>query len=234
MGRLGVALACVALLAAGVSSAAVSPPTGDLDAIAFFKLEADLYAKLPGAKVVETGYFSGLPIGAAVHYAWGSPPAKGYFPQQATVLARLQDGKIVAYLATLTSPKLKKVRILMAGSTVFVSSGRCWNKTSATSSPFGTGDAYLFNDGGVRFSPLVKNGSKTTTTFTYQWAPGAQARETNTFSAGPRPKVVTTIQVTGKQRMSIRKTITPLTTMPKLPIASPPAIPKPKPLCGTS
>jgi hypothetical protein len=227
------AVVAVVLLGIGVSSAAeaVLPPTGDVDAGNFYKKEADLYAKLPGAKIVETGYFFGHQVGPSVHFSWANPPSRGYVPQKATILARLQEGKIVAYLATLTGPKLRRVRIVMSGSSVFISSTKCWNKVPPTSSPFGTGDVYLFNDGGADFAPLTKNGNTTTTTFTYRWSAGAQAREVNTFSAGPRPTVKTSIEVTGSQRMSVRKTITPLTQAPPLPVPSPPALPQPKPLC---
>jgi hypothetical protein len=227
-----VALAAAALSGVGASSAAVAPPTGDVDATLFYKQEASRYAALPGARIVSTGYFFGHPIGTAVRYMWGHSPAAGFFPQRATVLARLHDGQIVAYVATLTAPKMRRVRIVMEGSSVFVTSGKCWNKADAGSSPFGTGEMYLFNDGGAHFLPLVTNGGSKTTVFTYTWAEGARAREADTFSAGPRPTVKISIEVTGAQRMSIEKTITPLARAPELPVPSPPAVPVPKPLCG--
>jgi hypothetical protein len=228
--------ASVALVALVVTAslAAVAPPTGDKPAIAFYKRAVGPYSRLPGAKVVETGYFFGHPAGGkSVDYSWAHPPKPGFVPQTATILERLIDGQVVAYLAELTAPNLRRVRILMAGGSVFVSSGKCWNKAGTTSSPLGTGDAFLFNDGGARFSPLVRTGGSTIATFTYSWNPGAQAVETTTFSAGPTPSVHTVIEVTGTERMSIVKKITPLTTAPDLPVPSPPGLPVPKHLCGS-
>ena len=120
----------LALFCTGAAAAA-TPPTGDQTAIAYYKHEARLYAALPGAEVVETGYFFGRPIGTAVDYMWGRPAAAGFIPETATVAARLSGGQIVAYLATLTAPKVRHVRILMAGTSVFVSTTRCWNKHNA-------------------------------------------------------------------------------------------------------
>jgi hypothetical protein len=233
VGRLLVAVAAAAALAAGVASGAIVRPTGDHAASAFYKQQADKYALLPGARIVETGYFFGRPIGTSVSYMWGHPPASGYRPEKAEILARLYRGRIVAYLATLTAPKMRRVRVVMAGSSVYVTSGKCWNKAGDASSPLGTGQVYLFNDGGTHFLPLVKNPSSKTTIFTYTWATGATARESNTFSAGPRPTVKTSITVTGSQHMTVEKTITPLTTAPELPVPPPPAQPQPKPLCGS-
>jgi hypothetical protein len=232
VGRVSLAIVAVAVFCTG-ASAAVTPPTGDKKAIAFYKHEAHLYAMLPGAEIVETGYFFGRPFGSSVDYVWGRPGAAGYIPQKATIAARLTGGQIVAYLATLTAPKLRHVRILMAGTSVFVSTVRCWNERNAASSPLGTGESFLFNDGGAHFLPLVKNGGSTTATFTYTWTPGAQARETDIFSAGPRPTVKITIEVTGTKRMTIARTITPLIEAPALPVPSPPALPVPKRLCGS-
>jgi len=233
VGRLCVAVAVTAALAAGVASGALIPPTGDHAASAFYKQEADKYALLPGARIVETGYFFGRPVGSSVSYMWGRPPATGYRAQTADILVRLYRGRIVAYAATLTAPKMRRVRIVMAGSSVYVTSGKCWNKAGDASSPLGMGEMYLFNDGGTHFLPLVKDGASKSTIFTYSWAKGARARETNTFGSGPRPTVKTSITVTGSQHMRIEKTVTPLTKAPDLPVPPPPAQPQPKPLCGS-
>src|SRR5581483_7776344 len=159
VGRLCVAVAAAAALAAGVASGALIPPTGDHAASAFYKQEADKYALLPGARIVETGYFFGRPVGSSVSYMWGRPPATGYRPQTADILVRLYRGRIVAYAATLTAPKMRRVRIVMAGSSVYVTSGKCWNRAGDASSPLGMGEMYLFNDGGTHFLPLVKDGA---------------------------------------------------------------------------
>jgi hypothetical protein len=228
-----VAALVVATVLVTAALAAVTPPTGNKRAIGFYKHEVAHYFPLPGARVVETGYFFVAPSGGtSVRFWWGRPPPPGFVPATATILEQLSDGKIVAYLAQLTAPKVRRVRVLMAGSSVFISSSKCWRKASATSSPLGTGETFLFNDGGTYFQPLASGTESTAATFTYTWNPGAQARETDTFSRGSTPTVNVAIQVTGAQTMRIEKEITPLSTAPVLPAPSPPALPAPKPLCS--
>ena len=140
--------------------AAVAPPTGNKPAIGFYKHEVAHYFRLPGAKVVETGYFFVAPSGGtSVRFWWGRPPPPGFVPATATILEQLSEGKIVAYLAQLTAPKVRHVRVLMAGSSVFISSSKCWSKASATSSPLGTGETFLFNDGGASL-PAARHGHR--------------------------------------------------------------------------
>jgi hypothetical protein len=227
------ALAAATMLGLG-AFAAVSP-TGDRSAIVFYNQEVAYYAPLPGARVVETGYFFVHPNGGTSGGLWwGRPPPHGYMPGTATILEHLSSGKIVAYLAQFTGPKVQRLRVLMADGSVFLSTSRCWRKAPATTSPLGTGEAFLFNDGGTHFLPLVSGTASSAATFTYTWNPGAQARETDTFSPGSRPTVNTAIQVTGAQRMKITIKITPLATAPALPVPSAPLVPLPKPLCSTS
>jgi len=222
-----------AVLVAAAASGAVKPPSGDVAAGTFYRKEAAVYSKLAGAKVVETGYFFGSRSrGGGISFTWGQPPKPGYVAQKAEVLEELSDGKVVAYMAKLTGHGLKRIRVLMAGGDVFLSSSSCWKKAPASFSPFGTGETYLFNDGGAHFMPLDRNHAGTTTTFTYAWAPGAQAREVDTFSRGTRPTVQIHITVAGAQAMHIGKTITPLVNAPELPVPTPPAVPVPKPMCG--
>lgn len=233
-GKLSLVAALVAAtLLVTAALAAVTPPKGDKHAIGFYKHEVKHYSPLPGARVVETGYFFVAPSGGtSVRFWWGRPPPPGFVPARATILEHLSDGKIVAYLAELTAPNVRRVRVLMAGSSVFISSTRCWTKASATSSPLGTGESFLFNDGGASFLPLASGTKSTVATFTYMWNPGAQARETDTFSRGSTPTVNVAIQVSGAQRMNIEKEITLLSTAPALPAPSPPQLPTPKPLCS--
>jgi hypothetical protein len=225
----GAAIAAAAVVSAAL---AVTPPKGDVGAIGFFSDSATQYLKVPGVKIVERGYFFLHPNGGnSVSYSWGRPPQPGYVPATATVTARLAGGKIVAYLAQLHAPKVRRVRVLMAGGDVFVSSSKCWTKKTAAASPLGTGGSYLFNDGGARFLPAAKHGGSTTVTLTYTWVPGSTASETDTFSARKPPRVNVLIKVTGGLQMTIHKSITPLTKAPVLPVAAPPAVPRPKPLC---
>jgi hypothetical protein len=224
--------AAVGVALAAASAAAATPPTGNVRAIIFYNHEVAIYARLPGAKVVESGYFFGIPSGSkSVNFIWGRPGTTGYVGQTATILEHLNDDQIVAYSAELAAPGLRRVRVLMSGGSVYLSSINCWGRAGAGASPLGTGDDYLFNDGGSRFLPLRSAGGSTSTTFTYTWIKGALARETDTFTSGNRPTVDITIDVTGSERMHIEKHIIPLSTAPSLPVPSPPARPVPKPLC---
>jgi hypothetical protein len=183
-------------------------------------------------RIVESGYFSMQSLGGTnVRFRWSIPPPRGYTPATAEVLAWLDGARISAYLATLKAPKIRRVRILMAGGQVFVSSTRCWQKTTAASSPFGTGDVYLLNDGGATFAPLRHAAGSTAVTLRYEWAPGARATEVNTFTSRTPPAIDTRITVTGSERLTVHKTVTPLAEAPELPVKPPPAQPSPKPLC---
>jgi hypothetical protein len=228
-----VATSVAAAVLVTAALAAVAPPTGNKRAIAFFKREVAHYSPLPGAKVLETGYFFVAPSGSgSVRFWWGRPPPPGFVPATATILELLSNGRIVAYLAQLAAPKVRRVRVLMVGGSVFISSSKCWRKAPVTSSPLGTGETFLFNDGGTYFLPLVSGTESAAATFTYTWNPGAQARETDTFSRGATPTVSVAIEVSGAQRMHVEKEITLLSTAPVLPAPSPPALPAPKPLCS--
>jgi hypothetical protein len=230
--------ACAAAVVLGLAAlapaaVAVSRPTGDSAAISFFNKQASTYANVPGAKIVMTGYFFVRP-GAHknVRYSWGQPPAKGFVPARATVLAWLNRGKFDAYLVTLTAPRVRPVRILVAGGAVFVSSSRCWNREGSGSAPFGTGERFLFNNGGARFEPLTGTVEQTVVRYSYPWAAGAKATSTDTFATTRKPPTLTSrIAVTGNQRLTIRKSITPLGAAPALPVSRPPARPKPTPIC---
>jgi len=225
--------AIAAAVLAGSAAGAVLPPTGNQDAIDFFRAEVVNYSALGGAKMVENGYFFGIPSGpASVRFIWAQPPGPGYQPQTATIYAQLNNGKVASYLAILTGPGLARVRVLMANGKVYLASGTCWNRATAGASPLGTGDRYLLNGGGAHFLPLQVSGGTTATTFTYPWGPHAQAQETDSFTTGTKPTVHVTILVSGAQKMRITKTIQLLAKAPPLPVPAPPAPQVPKPLCA--
>jgi hypothetical protein len=221
------AVAVSALL--GVTSAeAAGPPTGDADAIAFYHQQADAYTHVPGITMVESGFFFMRPsANRSVDYWWGSKPPGGYVAATATMRAQLLDGKIVAYLVQLKAPKVRRLRILMAGGQVFTRTTSCWKKSSPAASPFGTGERYVFNDGGARFAPRAGDA----VTFKYTWTQGANATETNVFKPGTPSPVQVSIRVAGSRLLSIHKSIAPLGDPPTLPVPSPPARPAPKPIC---
>jgi len=224
-----------ALLAAGTLASvavAVTPPKGDTKAIQFFSSQFQAYQDVPGVRIVESGYFSVKRLnGSNVSYRWSQPTPRGYTPATAEILAWLDGTRITAYLATLSAPKIRHVRILMSGGSVFVASARCWHKSNANASPFGTGELYLLNDGGAVFQPLVKTDTTSVVTFSYDWSAGSKATEVTTFTNHTPPAMTTQITVTGKQAMTIRKTITPLASPPALPVSPPPALPRPTPRC---
>jgi hypothetical protein len=215
------------------SAQAVAPPTGDPAEIDFYEQQANAYAQVAGMKMVETGFFYMRPsANRSVDYWWGSrPPAGQYYrPATATIRARLSGGKIVAYLAELTATKVRTLRILMAGGSVYTRTTGCWRKTTPGASPLGTGERYVFNDGGARFVTSPGN----TVKFTYAWVPGTQATETNYFKSAAKPSpVVVSIRVAGSRSLVIHKSIAPLRAAPALPVPAPPARPEPKPLCPT-
>lgn len=225
------ALLSVAVLAAA-AAAGVTPPRGSRAAIDFYNRQANAFADLPGVRIVESGFFFVRPgAGTTVTYVWGTRPGEGYRPAKATVSALVRGGRIVSYLAELRAPNVRRLRILMAGSDVFTSTTSCWRKTTAAGSPWGTGDRYVFNDGGATFAPLARRGQTTTIRFTYPWTAGSTATERNVFSSTRPAPVRITIAVRGTRSLSIRKTIVPLAHAPVLPVAPAPAIPRPTPIC---
>jgi hypothetical protein len=233
-GLAAIAAAFAALGLASATTAAVPAPAGDHAAIKYYLARANAYNAIPGAKIVETGYFFvKYEGGTQVDYAWGNGRPAGYVPAKGTIVARLSGGQIVAYLARLTAPRVHPVRVLMAGGEVYSSTTSCWRKTTTSSSPLGTGGAYVLNDGGARFKPLQKSGSKTTTTFSYKWIPGAPAVETSVFAAKDPAPFDVTIVVKGAEHLTVHKSVTPLAAAPDLPVPSPPGQPVPTPLCAT-
>ena len=181
---------------------------------------------------METGFFFVHPDGGTrVTYTWGSKPPAGFRPATATVDVQVLEGRIAAYLAVLRATKVRRLRILMAGGEVYTSTTRCWRKSDASGSPFGTGDRFIFNDGNATFAPLVRSGPTTTVGLTYEWSPGATAAETDVFASTHPAPVQITIAIRGARPLSIHKTITPLAQAPALPVPPVPNVPRPKPVC---
>ena len=227
-----VCCAAAAVSLAGSATGATRPPTGDQKAIRFFGEQANAYGALPGVKIVETGfYYLRKSHGTAVSYSWGNGPQPGYRAATATILAQTSGGQIVAYLAAIRAPKIRRLRILMSGGAVFTSTTRCWRRSKPSGSPLGTGYSYVFNDGGAHFLPLARDEAATSATMTYPWAPGAVATEVSRFAHGHPGAVTVTVTVRGTKSMAFRKTITPLHKVPSLPVQPPPSIPRPKPMC---
>jgi hypothetical protein len=235
--RCGIGFLAAVLAVGGTAVAAagaVVPPKGDQAAIAAYNHEAVVYNHLAGAKIIESGYlYVTKGKGTSVDYGWGGKVPVDYVPATATILVRLIDGKIDSYLAELRAPGVRKLRILMASGAVYSSTTRCWAKSKPSASPFGTGESYLFNDGGTHFLPLRKSGAKATVTFTYDWVPGAHATETSSFRTVDPSGVAVAIAIKGTRSLSIHKWITPLLKAPALPVPAPPLPPVPTPICAS-
>jgi hypothetical protein len=224
--------AALAVCAASVAAGAVAPPTGDRAAIDFYKSQADAYLTVRGATIHETGYYFVRPgIGRSVGYLWGGRSQAGYAAADATIHAQLAGGRIVAYLAVLKAPGVRTLRIVMSGGAVFTRTTSCWSRSRASASPLGTGERYVFNNGGAHFGPRRTVAGGTAVTFTYPWTAGARAAETDTFSKSRPARVEMSIRVGGTRPFTIHEAIVPLHRAPKLPIPPPPAVPAPKPLC---
>ena len=211
-----------------------TPPRGDPKAIAFYRHQADAFSNLDGVRIVESGFFFvHADGGTRVTYSWGAKPPAAFRPATATVDVQVLEGRVAAYLAVLEATKVRRLRVLMAGGEVWTSTTRCWRKSDASGSPFGTGDRFVFNDGNAVFAPLVRSGRATATVgLTYQWSPGATASETDVFASTRPAPVRITIAIRGARSLLIHKTITPLAHAPVLPVAPVPNVPRPKPLCG--
>jgi hypothetical protein len=228
------AIAATALAGAAHTAArgSATPPQGDRKAIAFYGHQADAFSNLDGVRIVERGFFFvHADGGTRVTYSWGAKPPAGFRPATATVDAQVLEGKIGAYLAVLRATKVRRLRILMAGGEVYTSTTRCWRKSDASGSPFGTGERFVFNDGNATFAPLVRSGSATTVALAYEWSPGATATETDVFASTHPAPVRITIAIRGARSLTVHKTITPLAQAPALPVAPVPNVPRPKPLC---
>jgi hypothetical protein len=119
----------------------------------------------------------------------------------------------------------------MSGGDVYTATRKCWSKRDENATPYGIGEKYVLNDGNTHFLPLTKTAAGTSTTYTYPWGKGASATEVTTFGNGTPPAITSVTTVRGSVKLTIRTTITPLAEAPQLPIAAPPALPKPTPLC---
>jgi hypothetical protein len=217
---------------ASLAAAGSARTAGDQRAAAFFEQQAEHYLPLRGAKGVYKGlFFLRFNGGTSVDYSWGRNPISGYKPGTGTVLFWLSNGRIVGYLVTISSPGIPHLRIVAVGENVFVSSSKCWNKATDLSAPFGTGDRLLLNDSGAKFLGITKHGSATAVSYSYLWAKGTKAVATDSFSSSKPPVINSRIKLTGKTKLRIRETITPLRKAPILPIKPPPGKPLPDPLC---
>jgi hypothetical protein len=226
------AVAAASLLAVTAASARPSA-TGNPTTLAHFAQLVDDYRSVPGARVVEYGLFwlhyNG---GTSVDYRWGGNKPVGFKAAKAVIDYQLDDGKIVAYHATVTARDVPRLRILLASGNVFTSTTTCWNRAGAESSPFGTGERTLVSDSNGRFEALRRKGRTMLVKFHYIWTEGTRATETMSLLPGNPPPIRSKIVGKGDASFKISYSLTPLKRAPKLPLkVRSPRPPEPAPFC---
>jgi hypothetical protein len=226
------AVAAASLLAVTAASARPSA-TGNPTTLAHFAQLVDDYRSVPGARVVEYGLFwlhyNG---GTSVDYRWGGSRPAGFKPAKAVIDYQLDDGKIVAYHATVTARDVPRLRILVASGNVFTSTTTCWNRAEASSSPFGTGERILVSDSNGRFEAIKRKGRNMIVKFHYTWTEGTRATETMALLPGNPSPIRSKIVGKGDANFTISYSLTPLKRAPKLPVKTrSPRPPEPAPFC---
>jgi hypothetical protein len=222
-----------ATLVAAVAAAVAPAATGDPQAVDFLNRVAVRYETVPGARVKEKGlFFLHYNGGTSIDYRWGGNRAPGFKPGDAVIDYWLDEGKIVAYLVTVTAKEVPRLRILVIAGNVFVSTSKCWERAGAGSAPFGLGERFLVSDNNGVFEPLRRSGKNTIVTFDYVWLAGTRAKEVATVSSADPPSIHSKIALRGKASLKIDLRITPLRQAPPLPIVTkPPKAPTPAPFC---
>jgi len=232
--RRGVLAAAVAI--ALLSAAPVAASTrvgGDPDTLAYFEQVVSDWRSVPAAKVTEYGlfylFYNG---GTSVNYRWGTTHPAGFKAAKAVMDYWLDDGKIVAYLATITAHDIPRLRILVAGGNVFVSTTTCWERSNAASAPFGTGERSLVSDANGRFKPMSRKGRNTVVSYDYVWSKGSHAKQTDTIAPGSPSTIRSKIVVKGDQKFKVSLILKPLRSRPSLPLVDrSPEPPTPTPFC---
>jgi hypothetical protein len=232
--RLAVLAAVTAASLLAVAAASARPSaSGNPTTLAHFAQLVDDYRSVPGARVVEYGLFwlhyNG---GTSVDYRWGGSKPAGFKAAKAVIDYQLDDGKIVAYYATVTARDVPRLRILLASGNVFTSTTTCWNRAGSESSPFGTGERVLVSDSNGQFDAIKHKGRNMIVKFRYIWTEGTRATETMTLLPGNPPAIRSKIVGKGDENFTISYSLRPLKRAPKLPVKTrSPRPPQPSPFC---
>jgi hypothetical protein len=208
---------------------------GNPDTLAYFEQVVTDWQSVPAARVTEYGlfylFYNG---GTSVNYRWGVTHPPGFKAAKAVIDYWLEDGKIVAYLATVTAHDVPRLRILVAAGNVFVSTTTCWNRSNAASAPFGTGERVLVSDANGRFEAMKSKGRSTVVTYRYVWSTGSNATQTDIMGPGSPSTIHSKIVVKGDQKFTISLVLKPLKRRPPLPLVNKsPQPPVPAPFCKT-
>jgi len=227
------ALLTAAPVAATTGSAKTAAIGGDPNTLAYFEQVISDWKSVPAAHVTQYGlfwlFYNG---GTAVNFRWGTTHPAGFRAAKADIDYWLDDGKIVAYLATVTAHDVPRLRILVAAGNVFVSTTTCWERSTPASAPFGTGQRVLVTDANGRFEAMKQVGDKNVVTYHYVWSTGANATQTDTLGPGSPSTIRTKVVVKGDQKFKMSLIVKPLGRRPALPLVDrSPKPPVPAPLC---
>jgi hypothetical protein len=229
------AVVAVTLLAA-LPAAAGTEVGGDPDTLAYFEQHVKDWESVPAARATEYGlfylFYNG---GTAVNYRWGVTHPTGFKAAKAVIDYWLDGGKIVGYLATVTAHDIPRLRILVVGDNVFVSTTLCWDRSNPGGAPFGTGERVLISDANGRFEPMQQNGQNTVVKYHYIWSTGSNATQVDTIAPGSPSTIRSKIVVKGDQKFKISLVLKPLKRRMPLPLRDrSPKPPVPAPFCKKS
>jgi hypothetical protein len=230
------ALIVVASAAAGTKSTRSAKIGGDPDTLAYFEQVVDDWKSVPGARVTEFGLFwLAYNGGSAVNFRWGSSRPQGYKSAKAVMDYWLENGKIVAYLATVTAHDIPRLRILVAAGKVYLSTTQCWQRSTPASAPFGTGERTLISDANAQFEKMQRVGDHHVVKYHYIWTTGSTATQTDTLGLSSPSTIHSQIVVRGDQRFKISLIARPLGRRPDLPLVNhSPKPPAPAPFCKST
>ncbi len=209
----------------GPASASAAPPTGDPQAIALNREVQNRYSVLPGFKVVQRGLLFARPIGQHDHdYVAGRK--KGYKAATETAAFALSDGKVTAYLDSISASGMGRFLVLVDSNGVFrseLATGGCWHPAPSNKTTFGrTGRAFVDLEDDHYF-PLEQRGSRVISRLTYRTGP---VKATVAEAINPTTHEFVSARWTYKTRhykVSFTQKYASLSSVP--------AFPKPAPIC---
>jgi hypothetical protein len=202
--RLGLSggVAVVALLIVASSSAlAGRAPSGDRASIAFYRQVAAAYRHVGTLSATRRGYISYTVAGASFRYVDGKPAPPGYRAAVESIVATLRNGRTINYVDHVRAPRLPPLTIIENATGVWAALGNqpgsCFHKNPRSSGVFGWGYQFVGIYG--QFAPMQRSGRSTVTIqSTYAWGKsGAQASETDHFSATKKYWRSLRVQITG-------------------------------------
>lgn len=199
--RIGVGVGLAAFAAAGgIAVAAVSPPTGNQQAISLARSVAARYRTVPAVRETRRGFavFTSA-IGRRSYFQWywgsGTVP-RGYVHATEHVTAALHDGRVVWAQEVLAPPRCGSGLCSTVPVEIVVThAGQFWrfdvrgrafrcfrHLLGSTPAPYGS--PWVTVTG--HFDPPVRRGGTVKDRYTYSWGPGQTATEVDTILAASR------------------------------------------------